>query len=83
MLCLSHGQEGGGGGARGHGGSPHILLEEIRVVSVFWESNLEASIPLDYTNLPAQPHVLSTSRIVKSPVSMGAEATAVLFTRVK
>lgn len=33
-------------------GSPHILLEEIRVVSVLWESNLEAYIKLYYTNLP-------------------------------
>lgn len=31
-------------------GSPHILLEEIQVVPVFWESNLAASIKLDYIN---------------------------------
>lgn len=55
-------------------GSPHRLLEEIWVVSVFWQSNLAAYIKLDYTNPPG-----SASRSVhltdcKKALYVGTEA---------
>lgn len=55
-------------------GSPHPSLEETRVVSVFWQSDLAASIKLDYTNPPGSAHPQSTSEAVKSPRNTGTAA---------
>ena len=67
-------------------GSPHILLEEIRVVSVLWESNLEAYIKLYlwlFFHVMPPPHHLAVIPYTTMLAAWGRERENIIVKKAK